>query len=57
MDAVAIKEYKFSESGCLINLLYFRNTFLISISNFVLYWAGNNNLPKVDSIQSVINLQ
>ena len=34
----------------MITLCYFRNTFPSSISNLVLYWAGNNILAGVGSI-------
>ena len=57
MDAVATKESNNNEAGCIITLCYFRNTSPISISNLVLYWAGNNILDGVNLIQSVINLQ
>ena len=50
MDAVAIKESKYSEAGCLITLCYFPSTSPSSISNLVLYWAGNNILVGVDLI-------
>ena len=55
LDAVAIKESKYSEIGCLITLGYFWNTYPISISNFVHYWAVNNILNWVNLIQSVSN--
>ena len=57
MDAVAIKESKYSEASFLITLCYFRNTSPSIISNWVLYWALNNILVVFDLIQSRINLQ
>ena len=57
MYTVSIKEYNNSESGCLITLCYFQNTFASIISNLVHYWAGNNILAGVDLIQSGFNLQ
>ena len=57
LDAVVTKKSKYSEAGCLINLCYFLNNSLSSISNLVLYWAGNNILYRVDLIQLGINLQ
>ena len=41
----------------LITLCYFRNHSPSSILNLVLYWAGNNIMVGVDSIQSGIKLQ
>ena len=55
--AVAIKEFKYSESSCVITLCYFRNNYPSSISNLVLYWAVNNIINGVDLIQWGINLQ
>ena len=57
LDAVVTKKSKYSKAGCLINLCYFLNNALSSISNLVLYWAGNNILSRVDFIQLGINLQ
>ena len=57
MYTFEIKEYNNSEAGCLITLCYFRNTSPIIISNLVLYWAGNNILAGVYSIQSEIKLK
>ena len=55
--AVAIKKSNNSESGCLITLYYFGYTYPSSISNLVLYWAGNNILDGVNSIHLGTNLQ
>ena len=57
MDAVEIKESKYIEAGFLITIFYFRNNSPSIISNLVLYWAGNNILDGVNSIQSGISLQ
>ena len=57
MDTVVTKQSKYSESCCLINICYILNTYLIIISNLVLYWAGNNILSGVDLIQLGMNLQ
>ena len=47
-EAVSIKEYKYSKTGSLITLGYFRNNSPSSISSLVFYWAGNNTLYGVD---------
>ena len=57
MYTVSAKESNNSDSVCLITLCYFRNTSPNSISNLVMYWAGNNILSGVDLIQPGINLQ
>ena len=57
LDSVAIKESNNSEAGWLITLCYFINSSPSSISNLVLYWAGNNIMDGVILIQSGINLQ
>ena len=49
--AAAMKEYKYSEAGCLLNIWYFRNTSPSSISNLAHYWEGNKILDGVDLIQ------
>ena len=56
MDKVEIKESKYSETCCLINLSYFRNDSPSSISNLVLYYVVKNIMYGVDSIQTGINL-
>ena len=52
-----MKEYKYSEAGCLIYLCYFQNTSPSSISDLVCYWVRNNIMAGVNSIQLGINLQ
>ena len=52
-----MKESNSSESGCLINLFYSKNTSPISISNLVMYWVINHSLDGVNSVQPGINLQ
>ena len=56
-DAVAIKESKYSEAGCLITLCYFQNNSPGSIFSLVCYWAVNSILYRVNLIHSGINLQ
>ena len=57
MDAVTIKEYKYSKASFLLTISYFRNTFPSILSNFFSYWLENDILDGFDLIQSVIKLQ
>ena len=57
MYAISIGSSNNSEYGCLITLFHFLNNFPSSISNLVLYWAGNNILVGVNFIQLGIRLQ
>ena len=41
LDTVAIKEYNKSGAACLITICYSQNTLPSSISNLILYGAGN----------------
>ena len=56
-DTVTTKEYRYSEAGCLIPLCYFNKIYPSIISNLVRYWAVNNIMAVLYSIQSGINLQ
>ena len=55
-DAVVIKEFKYSDYGCLITLCYFRNNSPRSISSLFRYWVINNILYGVNLVHWGINL-